>query len=89
MPTSCRMRWCWRGRQRSTANRTKFCISASKQLTGYQRTTPLCAQDAVVLARAVKEHERREGEKLGFSGDEPGDCLAFKHYRDVSIFVNK
>jgi Rubisco accumulation factor 1 alpha helical domain len=39
-------------------------------------------QEAVILARAVKEHERREGVKLGFSKS-PGDCLAFKFYRDV------
>ena len=39
-------------------------------------------QDAVALARAVREHERREGAKRGFS-EAPGDCLAFKYYRDV------
>jgi hypothetical protein len=39
-------------------------------------------QDAVLLARAVKEHERREGVKAGFS-EAPGDCLAFKYFRDV------
>jgi len=35
-----------------------------------------------VLAKAVKEQERRKGEKEGFSAA-PGDCLAYKHYRDV------
>lgn len=35
-----------------------------------------------MLARAVKEQERRKGEKEGFSAA-PGDCLAYKHYRDV------
>jgi len=33
----------------------------------------------------VKEHERRAGHKLGFVGEEPGDCLAFKYYREVSF----
>ena len=35
-----------------------------------------------MLARAIKEHERREGKREGFS-DTPGDVLAYKHYRDV------
>ena len=35
-----------------------------------------------MLARAMKDHERRIGGDLGFS-DAPGDCLAFKYYRDV------
>lgn len=39
-----------------------------------------------MLARSVKEHERRAGHKLGFAGEEPGDCLAFKYYRDVRHF---
>ena len=39
-------------------------------------------QGAAVLARAVKEQERRKGERDGFSSA-PGDCLAYKHYRDV------
>ena len=41
-------------------------------------------QEATVLAREVKEHERRAGQKEGFS-EHPGDCLAYKHYRDVRI----
>ena len=41
-------------------------------------------QEAGVLARAVKEQERRKGEKEGFSAA-PGDCLAYKHYRDVRL----
>lgn len=36
-----------------------------------------------MLARAVKEYERRGGRKEGFS-DSPGDVLAYKHFRDVS-----
>lgn len=43
-------------------------------------------QEATVLSRAVKEHERRGGQKEGFSVA-PGDCLAFKYYRDVSPFM--
>ncbi len=37
---------------------------------------------AALLARSMKEHERRAGDGLGFSLDS-GDCLAFKYYRDV------
>ena len=44
---------------------------------------PCSPHDAQVLARAVKEHERREGRREGF-GDTPGDVLAYKHFRDVS-----
>ena len=40
-------------------------------------------QEAEVLSRAFKEHERRGGVKLGFAAT-PADALAFKHYRDVS-----
>ena len=35
------------------------------------------------MSRAAKEHERRGGQREGFSVA-PGDCLAFKYYRDVS-----
>ena len=37
-----------------------------------------------MLERAVKEQERREGHKEGFSTS-PADCLAYKYYRDVSL----
>lgn len=43
-------------------------------------------QQARTLARALKDQERREGDKLGFSA-KPGDCLAFKYYRDVRPHV--
>jgi len=36
------------------------------------------------LARSVKEHERREGIKIGFTAS-PADCLAFQYFRDVRI----
>lgn len=36
----------------------------------------------MVLARAIKEHERRNGRREGFA-DTPGDALAYKFYRDV------
>ena len=40
------------------------------------------SQEAQVLARAVKEQERRQGHKEGFSSL-PADCLAYKYYRDA------
>jgi hypothetical protein len=43
-------------------------------------------QEATVLSRAVKEHERRGGDKEGFS-EAPGDCLAYKYYRDVGLLL--
>lgn len=39
-------------------------------------------QDCEMLARAMKEYERRPVERVGFS-DQPGDCLAFKYLRDA------
>ena len=42
-------------------------------------------QACEVLARSMKEWERRPSERRGFS-DGPGDCLAFKYMRDVSFF---
>ena len=36
------------------------------------------------LARSVKEHERREGIKIGFTAS-PADCLAFQYFRDVRV----
>jgi hypothetical protein len=44
---------------------------------------PRCVQEAQTLARAVKDHERRGGAQEGFS-TAPGDCLAYKLFRDVS-----
>ena len=40
-------------------------------------------QGAVLLARAMKDYERRGGLKEGFSSA-PADCVAYKFYRDVS-----
>ncbi|BDA49792.1 Rubisco accumulation factor 1, chloroplastic [Coccomyxa sp. Obi] len=37
---------------------------------------------ATLVARSVKEQQRRKGENEGFS-DAPGDCLAYKYYRDA------
>lgn len=45
-------------------------------------TLQLFVQLARVLAKAMKDFGRRLGAELGFS-DAPGDCLAFKYYRDV------
>jgi len=39
---------------------------------------PVCT----ILARAMKEHERRNGRREGFS-DSPQDALAYKYYRDA------
>lgn len=40
-------------------------------------------QACEVLARAMKEWERRPTERVGFT-ESPADCLAFKYFRDVS-----
>ena len=40
-------------------------------------------QGAVLLARAMKDYERKGGLKDGFSSV-PADCVAYKFYRDVS-----
>ena len=42
-----------------------------------------CVQESVILSRAIREHARRQGQDEGFSSS-PGDCMAYKHYRDVS-----
>jgi hypothetical protein len=41
-------------------------------------------QACEVLARAMKEWDRRRGERTGFDSS-PGDCMAFKYLRDVSV----
>ncbi|WIA23448.1 hypothetical protein OEZ85_000200 [Tetradesmus obliquus] len=48
----------------------------------YIATNTLDAPACEALARAMKEWERRPGERTGFS-DSPGDCLAFKYLRDA------
>lgn len=47
----------------------------------------LYLQACEVLARAMKEWDRRPRERSGFSAS-PGDCMAFKHLRDVSVYHN-
>lgn len=42
----------------------------------------LSADMATVLARAIKDQQRRGEAAAGFSGA-AGDCLAFKYYRDA------
>ncbi len=42
----------------------------------------VCVQMATLLSKSVKEQLRRKGENEGFS-QAPGDCLAYKYYRDV------
>lgn len=44
---------------------------------------PCSPHESQVLARAIKEHERRDGRREGFA-DTPGDVLAYKYFRDVS-----
>ncbi len=39
-------------------------------------------RESAILAKSVKEHERRRGENEGFSNS-PADCLAYKYYRDA------
>lgn len=48
----------------------------------YIASNELNSSESVILARSVKEHERRKGENEGFS-DSPADCLAYKYYRDA------
>lgn len=59
-------------------------LSASQRVSTakYIAENQLDDKESVILARAVKEQERRKGEREGFS-DSPGDCLAFKYYRDA------
>lgn len=49
---------------------------------GYIAENNIDQLDCVVLARSIKEHERRSGKKEGFS-ESPADCLAYKYYRDA------
>lgn len=48
----------------------------------YIASSELDTAEAQRLARAIKEHERRVGEREGFS-QTPADCLAYKFYRDA------
>lgn len=53
-------------------------IDASKYIVQNSLTEVECQ----ILARAIKEHERRNGQRDGFSSS-PADCLAYKYYRDA------
>lgn len=55
-----------------------------RELHCLKNTSSCGSQESGVLARAVKEQERREGEKEGFTSS-PADSLAFKYYRDVRL----
>ncbi|GAB4818970.1 hypothetical protein N2152v2_006016 [Parachlorella kessleri] len=57
-------------------------IKQRTQAAAYIVENDLTPQESLVLARAVKDHERRVGTKEGFS-NEMGDCLAYKYYRDA------
>lgn len=72
------------------ANDGEFLLFEIRFLTAQQRQDTaeyivdnrLGQQECVVLARAVKEHDRRRAEREGFS-NAPGDCMAYKYYRDA------
>ena len=49
---------------------------------GYVAENELDDVQCSMLAKAIKEHERRSGQRDGFS-ESPADCLAYKHYRDA------
>lgn len=53
-----------------------------KAAAAYIAEHDLDAAMCLVLGRAIKEHERRNGIKEGFM-DTPADCLAYKYYRDA------
>jgi hypothetical protein len=53
-------------------------VAAAVYIVGQQMDD----RESTMLARAVKEHERRKGVNEGFSGS-PADCVAYKHYRDA------
>ncbi len=57
--------------------------SAHADQTSPTSPPPCSPYEAQVLARAVKEHERRDGRREGFA-DTPADVLAYKYFRDVS-----
>jgi len=53
----------------------------------YIAENQLDTQDSAVLARSIKEHERKRSGYQSFSED-PGDCLAFKYWRDAQETKN-
>eukprot|EP00887_Chlorella_sp_A99_P004991 scaffold4.g4991.t1 len=57
-------------------------VSQRVPAAAYILEQQLSPAECVVLARAIKEHERRKGAGEGFS-DSPADCMAYKHYRDA------
>lgn len=57
-------------------------ISQRVSTARYISENQLNDKESETLAKAVKEQERRKGEREGFS-DSPADCLAFKYYRDA------
>lgn len=59
-----------------------LCVPAATVSPG-SLPLPCSPHESQVLARAVKEHERRDGRREGFA-DTPGDVLAYKYFRDVS-----
>jgi predicted alpha/beta hydrolase len=59
-------------------------LDSGRRLEGarYIADNRLSGELATVLARAIKEQQRRGTAAAGFSGS-AGDCLAFKYYRDA------
>ncbi|GFR49049.1 hypothetical protein Agub_g11075 [Astrephomene gubernaculifera] len=53
-------------------------VAAAQYIVAQNLDAAMCE----VLARAMKEFERRPQERAGFS-EAPGDCLAFKYLRDA------
>jgi hypothetical protein len=58
-------------------------IEQRAEAAQYIAAQALDAPACLVLARAIKEHERREGEREGFAAT-AADCLTYKHYRDAA-----
>ncbi|KAG2436105.1 hypothetical protein HYH02_011615 [Chlamydomonas schloesseri] len=53
-------------------------VSAAQYIAEQDLDPPMCE----ILARSMKEYERRPTERVGFT-DHPADCLAFKYLRDA------
>lgn len=63
-------------------------IEARQEGARYIADMRLPPRESVVLARAMKERQRRPEAAQGFS-ERAGDCLAFKHFRDAEETRNQ
>ena len=68
--------------QHRPASSILTCPSRPLSLLTNPSPCPCSPHESQVLARAIKEHERRDGRREGFA-DTPGDVLAYKYFRDV------